>query len=207
VRVLYFPGSSWHPDALPPDMPSSRLLVLGNVSQLWLGGSDATCSCGLHHQECALWGTVARRALDGPDAAARLRSLHADLRARPASATRRHPGAERRRRYLEVALAHRRVCQAALQEAGGDVVVDHGGPLADVLPLSHCRELDLRVLRPATSTRVDTFVLTALRWRRVPTWRPSGTAARTGSPDSTAVAMSEHQLLPTTRSAMNGSIT
>jgi hypothetical protein len=206
VPVLYFPGSSWHPTAVPPGTDPSRLLVLGNVSQLWLGGPELACSCGLPHQECPLWGTVTERAFDGSASAEELRSLHADVRHHPTAAARRHPGPERRRRYLQLALAYRRACAAALQVAGADVVVDHGGPLADVLPLSHCRELDVRVLRGATPDRTDKLVQGALRWRGVPTWRPAeaAQAAEAGSP---ADPMSGHQLHPTGDSAQQRSTT
>jgi len=203
VPVLYFPGSSWHPTALPPGTDPSRLLVLGNVSQLWLGGPELACSCGLPHHECPLWGAVTQRAFDGPVSAEELRSLHAEVRNHPAAAGRRHPGPERRRRYLRLSLAYRRACAAALQVAGAEVVVDHGGPLADVLALSHCRELDVRVLRGATPDRTDKLVQGALRWRGVPTWRPDD-AAQAGSP---AAPMTGHQLHPTGDSASQRSIT
>ena len=84
--------------------------------------------------------------------------------------------------------------------AGAEVVVDHGGPLTDVLPLSHCRELDVQVLRPASPAGAERLVLAALRWRGVPTWRA-------GERQSAADPMSEHQLVPVRDSALHGSIT
>lgn len=202
VPVLWFAGAAWDPAALPLPTDDARPVVLGEVSALWAGGPASRCSCGLEAGTCPFWSAVAARAFDGTTAG-RVRALHEELREHPAAAARRHPGPERRRRYLELALAYRRACLAALQLADADVVVDHGGPLVDVLPLSHCRELDVQVALPPSPDRSERLLLAALRYRGVPTWQPS----RLRGADSTAALRSEHQLQPTRGGALHGSIT
>ncbi len=207
VPVLYFPDETWQvmegDPVVPRESVHSRLLVLGQVSQLWLGGRGLRCSCGRPDLACPFWSAVSKQAFEDPGRGAidRLRSLHRTLREHPVAASRRHPGAERRRRFLELALAYRRVCSAALEISGADVVVDHGGPLADLLPLSHCRQLDLAAMRPPSEGRATALTLMALRYREVPTWqRTDGVAL-----EPSAGRMDEHQLSPDPASALQRS--
>jgi UDP-N-acetylglucosamine transferase subunit ALG13 len=206
VPVLYCPGPTWRPMAPPHDLQSTPVLVLGQVSRLWLGGADAPCSCGADRGECPFWSDVTERAFAdcGPQTLERAGALHRDLARRRLAAARRHPGGDARRAYLELALTYLRVCTAALAAADAGAVVDHGGPLADVLPLSHCRELDIRVLHEsghqAAAGRPDRLTPAALRYRGVPTWRPSMAGAA-------VEPAAGHQLIPANAAALHGSIT
>lgn len=188
VRVLYSPSAL----ALPATASS---VPVGNLATLWLGGTDVECSCGLGLRDCTFWKDVVERSSGGWDSAGldRARSLHLAARSHRARAARRHPGAALRRTFVELGVAYRGVVAAVLEVAGAETVVDHGGPLSDVLLLSHCREIDLRVVGPA---RGDALTWAALRYRNVPT--VPAPLSRTGAPSEPAEAMGHRLARPST---------
>ena len=187
VPVLYWPGPGWAPERLPVGMDGRPIAVLGNVAGLWLGGPGTRCSCGLGVRQCAFWTEVARRALGGWSAEIldATRARHLEVRAHAVRAARRHPGTELRRSLLAVALTYRAVVSAGLAATGARTAVDHGGPLADALVLSHCRELDLSVLRAGRQTTASA-TWAALRYRAVPLIRAKPAAGLGGPRDGSS---------------------
>lgn len=191
VAVLYCPEDTWALAGAPTVWGTMSLAALGDVASLWLRGREARCSCGESAVSCRFWSDVTSRAFGADDSRClqSLRQVHRELRAELAHAARRHPGSTHRRRYLELALGYRTVCEAALAITGAAAVANNGGPLGDVLPLSHCRELDLQVLRPTSLTPGRAMFMAGLRYRGVPTVAPSDPglrrpvrAGRAGSP-------------------------